>query len=266
MAECAIEVDGTGEVVRRRSGARRDRPASAQPGTILGLLGPNGAGKTTAVRILTTLLPPDGGSARVAGLDVVRDAAALRAQIGLAGPVRGRRREPHRLREPRDGRAALPPGKAAGEGALARAARALLAHRRGRPPREDLLRRHAPQARPGGGAGGAPTGAVPRRAHHGARPAQPPPALGDDRGARGRRHDRAAHHPVPRRGRPARRPHRGDRPRAGDRRGHARRAEEPRRRRAPRGDAGGLRARSRPRSRRSRRSPTSARSASTASS
>src|SRR5918998_1470631 len=54
-------------------------------GTVLGLLGPNGAGKTTAVRILTTLLPPDGGSARVAGLDVVRDAAALRSQIGLAG-------------------------------------------------------------------------------------------------------------------------------------------------------------------------------------
>ena len=54
-------------------------------GTVLGLLGPNGAGKTTAVRILTTLLPPTAGSARVDGLDVVRDAAKLRSRIGLAG-------------------------------------------------------------------------------------------------------------------------------------------------------------------------------------
>jgi ABC-2 type transport system ATP-binding protein len=58
---------------------------SARTGSVLGLLGPNGAGKTTAVRILATLLEPDGGSARVAGLDAVRDAAALRAKIGLAG-------------------------------------------------------------------------------------------------------------------------------------------------------------------------------------
>jgi ABC-2 type transport system ATP-binding protein len=52
-------------------------------GTILGVLGPNGAGKTTAVRILTTLTQPDAGSARVAGLDVVADAAAVRRTIGV---------------------------------------------------------------------------------------------------------------------------------------------------------------------------------------
>jgi ABC-2 type transport system ATP-binding protein len=57
----------------------------AAPGTVLGVLGPNGAGKTTAVRVLTTLLEPDAGTARVAGLDVVDDAAMLRARIGLAG-------------------------------------------------------------------------------------------------------------------------------------------------------------------------------------
>ncbi|HEV7615493.1 MAG TPA: ATP-binding cassette domain-containing protein [Solirubrobacterales bacterium] len=58
---------------------------SVPAGTVLGLLGPNGAGKTTAVRILTTLLPADGGSARVAGLDVATQAPQLRTQIGLAG-------------------------------------------------------------------------------------------------------------------------------------------------------------------------------------
>ncbi len=54
-------------------------------GTVLGLLGPNGAGKTTFVRVLTTLLKPDAGTAQVVGLDVVRDAAELRERIGLAG-------------------------------------------------------------------------------------------------------------------------------------------------------------------------------------
>ena len=57
----------------------------AASGTVLGLLGPNGAGKTTAVRVMTTLLTPDAGEIRVAGLDVVRDAAQLRTRIGLAG-------------------------------------------------------------------------------------------------------------------------------------------------------------------------------------
>jgi len=57
----------------------------AAPGTVLGVLGPNGAGKTTAVRILATLLKPDAGEIRVAGLDAVKDAARLRERIGLAG-------------------------------------------------------------------------------------------------------------------------------------------------------------------------------------
>ncbi len=56
-----------------------------QPGTVFGLLGPNGAGKTTAVRILTTILSRDAGSARVLGIDVAADPQAVRERIGLAG-------------------------------------------------------------------------------------------------------------------------------------------------------------------------------------
>jgi ABC-2 type transport system ATP-binding protein len=57
----------------------------ARAGTVLALLGPNGAGKTTIVRILTTLLTPDRGEARVACYDAVKQAAQLRTKIGLAG-------------------------------------------------------------------------------------------------------------------------------------------------------------------------------------
>src|ERR687895_2978495 len=84
MAQAAIEVSELRKSfkdVHALAGIDLEAPA----GSVLGLLGPNGAGKTTAVRILTTLLPPDAGSARVAGYDVVRDAPALRSRIGLAG-------------------------------------------------------------------------------------------------------------------------------------------------------------------------------------
>ncbi|KAJ1683000.1 hypothetical protein LUZ63_021780 [Rhynchospora breviuscula] len=56
-----------------------------QRGQVLGLLGPNGAGKTTAVRVLTTLLDADGGSASVAGIDVAEDPDKVRSVIGLTG-------------------------------------------------------------------------------------------------------------------------------------------------------------------------------------
>ncbi|WP_433516170.1 ATP-binding cassette domain-containing protein [Nonomuraea sp. CA-143628] len=65
--------------------ALQDVDLSVPTGTVYGLLGPNGAGKTTMIRILSTLLRPDAGTARVAGHDVVRQATAVRYQIGLTG-------------------------------------------------------------------------------------------------------------------------------------------------------------------------------------
>jgi ABC-2 type transport system ATP-binding protein len=62
--------------------ALRGVDLSAEPGDVIGLIGPNGAGKTTTMRILATLLVPDAGEAKVAGLDVVKDAPRLRATIG----------------------------------------------------------------------------------------------------------------------------------------------------------------------------------------
>ncbi|GGR54096.1 daunorubicin resistance protein DrrA family ABC transporter ATP-binding protein [Streptomyces aurantiogriseus] len=65
--------------------ALRGLDLAVPEGTVCGLLGPNGAGKTTAVRLLTTLLRPDAGSARIAGHDLVREAAAVRRVIGVTG-------------------------------------------------------------------------------------------------------------------------------------------------------------------------------------
>jgi ABC-2 type transport system ATP-binding protein len=58
---------------------------TVEAGTVFGLLGPNGAGKSTTVKILTTLSRPDGGEARVAGHDVLRDAEGVRRSIGVVG-------------------------------------------------------------------------------------------------------------------------------------------------------------------------------------
>ena len=82
--DLAVQAEG----LQKRYGkthALRGVDLTVRSGTICGLLGPNGAGKTTTVRILTTLLTPDGGQARVAGYDVAREPEQVRYRIGLAG-------------------------------------------------------------------------------------------------------------------------------------------------------------------------------------
>ncbi len=85
--DSAITLEG----VRKRYGGGSAAPVldgldlAVTRGSVHGLLGPNGAGKTTAVRIMTTLLAPDAGRVRVAGVDAVRDPGRVRARIGLVG-------------------------------------------------------------------------------------------------------------------------------------------------------------------------------------
>jgi daunorubicin resistance ABC transporter ATP-binding subunit len=84
MNAAAIETEG----LTKRFGdfvAVDDLDFTVEVGTVVALLGPNGAGKTTTVRMLATLLRPDGGTARVAGHDVVREAARVRELVSLTG-------------------------------------------------------------------------------------------------------------------------------------------------------------------------------------
>jgi ABC-2 type transport system ATP-binding protein len=79
-----IEVEGLVRVFKKGPRAVDGIDLEVAPGEIYGFLGPNGAGKSTTVLMLTTLLPPTEGTARVAGHDVVRDGAAVRRAIGAA--------------------------------------------------------------------------------------------------------------------------------------------------------------------------------------
>jgi len=83
----AIEADALQKTFRGKHEVRALDGVSfnVEEGRVFGLLGPNGSGKTTAVRVLTTILKPDSGSARVLGHDVVKRAGLVRSLIGLAG-------------------------------------------------------------------------------------------------------------------------------------------------------------------------------------
>ena len=90
--DAIIEVDGLRHVFKSRQGdvvAVADVDLRVNRGEIFGFLGPNGAGKTTTLRMLATLLPPTGGEARIAGVDLRRNPAGVRDRIGYVGQEGG---------------------------------------------------------------------------------------------------------------------------------------------------------------------------------
>src|SRR5256885_7721843 len=86
MAEPAIEAEGLVRVFKKTR-AVDGIDLAVETGEIFGFLGPNGAGKSTTVHMLTTLLPPSGGRARIAGYDVATEGARVRSSIGVALPA-----------------------------------------------------------------------------------------------------------------------------------------------------------------------------------
>ena len=194
-------------------------------GEIYAFLGPNGAGKTTTVRMLTTLLRPTGGSARIVGHDVVAEAAAVRRAIGVA------------LQE-----AALDPLMTGRELiALQATLHGLIgdeAERRGAALLTRVGLSEAADRRVGTYSGGMrrrldlasalvhePRVLFLDEPTTGLDPVSPQGDLGGGRGAQPRGNDGLPHHPVPRGGRPARRPGRDHRQGQDRRRGHPRLAQ-----------------------------------------
>ena len=165
------------------------------PGTIFALLGSNGAGKTTMVRILSTLLAADAGTATVNGYDVGAEPAEVRESISLTGQfaavdevLTGRENlvlvaRLRHLTEPR----------AIADELLARFALT----EAGKPQGRHLLRRHAAPAGHRHEPDRQPARHLPRRTHHRPGPAGPPGGVADRPAARRPGHHRAAHHAVP---------------------------------------------------------------------
>ena len=182
--ENSIEVEGLERKFKNGPLAVAGIDLRVEPGQIYGFLGPNGAGKSTTVHMLTTLLPPTAGRARVAGLDVVDEGPAVRAAIGAA--LQEAALDPHltarehmRLQTALHGLAHAPSGSSGETTLIERVGLADAADRRV----ERLLGRDEapPRSRPRARAR-AP-GPLPRRADHRARPAEPRRALGRGRRA-----------------------------------------------------------------------------------
>lgn len=89
MSSLAIEVVGLTKTFGRNTIALNGVDFSVPAGTVCGLLGHNGAGKTTTINILSTLIRPSSGRASVAGHDIARQPAEVRASIGMAGQFTG---------------------------------------------------------------------------------------------------------------------------------------------------------------------------------
>ena len=224
--ESAIEAEGLEKTYPKGVKALDGLSFAVAPGSVFALLGPNGAGKSTAVKVLTTLARPDSGRATVAGLDVIDRPDLVRRTIGVVAQgsgvdIQATGRENLRLQGQIHG--------IRGREIEARAQELLerfgLAEAADRVAR-GVQRRHAAAARHRHGARPRPGRAVPRRADHRPRPRGARRHVGRDREAvRGARQDRAAHHPLSRGGRPARRAGGDRRPRHGGDRGNARGAQ-----------------------------------------
>ena len=214
------------EGICKSFGGHRRRSISVdlavETGSVFALLGPNGAGKTTMVRILATLIRPDAGTATVAGHDLLHRPGRGPPLDQPHRPVRGRRRHAHRPGEPGDDGPAAAPAPAGGPGPGRRAAGRVRPGRRratgGPPTYSGGMRRRLDLAI---SMIARPAAAVPGRADHRPRPAQPRAAVGHGPAPGRRGRHGPAHHPVPGGGRPARRHGRGARPRPDRRPGHA---------------------------------------------
>ncbi|MBM4576060.1 ATP-binding cassette domain-containing protein [Rhodococcus hoagii] len=189
-----------------------------------GVLGPNGAGKTTTVRMLATLLRPDGGEARIFGRDVVRESTAVRSLVVVTGQYASVDEDLTRHRESRHLLPTARPEPARRQAQVDRTARGVRPDGGGVQTTEDFsggMRRRLDLAasliaRPPLLFLDEPTPS---------RSPDPRPDVGHDPTARRRRIDGPAHDPVPGRGRPVGRSDRGDRPRQGHRRRHRGRVE-----------------------------------------